>query len=121
MNDALDSFPHQRLDAFHVARDFCVSVRQSLRHLPASRGGLRDQLERASLSTVLSIAEGANRRSRADKRHRFVIARGECGECAAALEIASALGLLPMNTANALRTTADRIGAMLAGLIRRLE
>ncbi|MCP4658585.1 MAG: four helix bundle protein, partial [bacterium] len=46
--------------------------------IPRGRRELADQLKRASTSTVLLIAEGANRRTAGDKRQRFAMARGEC-------------------------------------------
>ena len=44
---------------------------------------LRDQLERASISIVLNIAEGCGRRSPADKGRFYSMARGSATECAA--------------------------------------
>lgn len=49
----------------------------------------------------------------------YPLARGEVGECAAALELAGRLGLAaPLEVAGAL-TLADRVGAMLTRLVRR--
>jgi len=48
---------------------------------------LRDQLERASLGIVLNIAEGAGRRSAADKRRFYEMARGSATETAAITDV----------------------------------
>jgi four helix bundle protein len=48
---------------------------------------VRDQLERASLSVVLNIAEGGGRRSRRDKARFYAIARGSATEVAALLDV----------------------------------
>ncbi len=48
---------------------------------------LRDQLERASLSIVLNIAEGAGRKSAADRARFFTIATGSLLESGAMLEV----------------------------------
>src|SRR5258705_117423 len=48
---------------------------------------LRDQLERASLSVVLNIAEAGGRRSRRDKARFYAIARGSSTEVAALLDV----------------------------------
>jgi four helix bundle protein len=68
---------------------------------------------------VRHIAEGANRIHPKDKAARFVLARAELGEADAALEMVAALGLAPEARVRGYRMLADRVGAMLWGLIRR--
>ncbi len=51
---------------------------------------VKDQLERASLSVVLNIAEAGGRRSRRDKARFYSIARGSATEVAALLEVLTA-------------------------------
>ena len=53
---------------------------------------LRDQLERASLSVVANIAEGAGRVGVKDKRRFYAIARGSATEVAALLDVLRARG-----------------------------
>jgi four helix bundle protein len=48
---------------------------------------VRDQLERASLSVVLNIAEAGGRRSRRDKARYYAHARGSATEVAALLDV----------------------------------
>jgi four helix bundle protein len=86
----------ERLDCFRVAVEFQTLAAGfgTLRRL----GALRDQLDRASVSIVLNIAEGAGRRTPADKAHFYVIARGSATECAAVLELLSARALLTPET-----------------------
>jgi four helix bundle protein len=48
---------------------------------------VRDQLERASLSVVLNIAEAGGRRSRRDKARYYAYARGSATEVAALLDV----------------------------------
>jgi four helix bundle protein len=50
---------------------------------------LRDQLDRASASVVLNIAEGAGRWSWKDKRRFYAIARGSATETAAIVSLLS--------------------------------
>ena len=110
-------FAHHRLDAYRVALDLVVGV-ESLR-FPPGFADHRDQLRRAAAATVRHIAEGANRAHPRDKASRFMVARGEVGECEAALQMAEALGLAPATSTRPLRILADRVAAMLRGLIRR--
>jgi len=110
-------FAHERLDAYHVALELFRRVEQM--PLPKGHADLRDQLRRATAATVRHIAEAANRTHPRDKAARFIVAQGECGECAAVLEMAEVLGLAPVGRLRVLRRLAGRVGAMLTGLIRR--
>lgn len=55
--------------------------------VPPQHRVLQDQLERASLSVVCNIAEGAGRRSRKDKRRFYAMARGSATESAAIIDV----------------------------------
>src|SRR5258708_3311525 len=79
--------PHHGLDVFHVAKELLLAVRAA----NIRDAKLRDEALRSAKSTCLNIAEGASRITRADKGRAYAIARGECGECAAAVEIAVAI------------------------------
>jgi four helix bundle protein len=79
-----------RLDVYPAALDF-AALASRVRVTPAS---LRDQMERASASIVLSLAEGVGRTSRPDQAHFFAIARGSALECAAVLDLLRARGVL---------------------------
>ena len=118
---SLNRFPHHRLDAWQVAQQLAVSAVRLTDPCPKGFADLRDQLKRAALSTVRNIAEGASRVSPADKRSRFVVARGECAECDATLETAALLELFPLEEIRRVQVLADRVSAMLTGLVRREE
>jgi four helix bundle protein len=114
-------FPHQRLDAWHVAQELVEGAVRLTQRCPRGFADLRDQIRRAALATVRHIAEGASRTSPADRRARFVVARGECAECHATLETAARLDLLPASDILRVQVLADRVSAMLTGLVRREE
>jgi four helix bundle protein len=114
-------FPHHRLDAYRVALQMAAAARQAADRIPRGHRSLADQMLRAAGSTVLLIAEGANRHSAPDKRHRFAMAQGECGECAAAVELSNVLALVPDNETDNVLRLAARVGAMLTQLIRRFS
>lgn len=119
MSEPVPAFPHNKLDVHRVAVEFSVASWHMAAQMPRGSGPLADQLRRAALSTVTNIAEGANRLGVGEKRQKFSIARGEVGEAAAALEVAVALGLVPVPEAEAARVLAGRVAAMLTQLIRR--
>ena len=119
MSNSSIVFPHHRLDAYTVSIELAVAVRALAARMPRGNATLADQLTRASVSTVTNIAEGANRLGTGEKRQKFSIARGEVGECAACIELAAALGLVPAADAAAAMLLAGRVGAMLTRLIQR--
>ena len=106
--------PHHKLIAFTVGRDLVVAVRDSSIRSPH----LRDQALRAAQSAALNCAEGAGRVSRADKARVFAIARAECVEAAAAVEIAALCGEASAAAAAEVARLADRLVALLTGLVR---
>ncbi len=119
--DALETFPQHHLHAYQVARQLAVAAHELVRALPRGYGKLADQLRRCSVAVPLLVAEGANRRSAAQRRQRYVEALGETGECAAAAEVALDLGLVGVTLARPVWELAAREASMLKGLVKRYE
>jgi len=113
-------FPHHRLDAFYYSLELAKLAKELAKRIPRGHRDLADQLSRASNSVVLNLSEGANRFSPGEKRQCFRRAQGECGEVAAAAELAAVLELVRAQDAYACICIAGRVGAMLTGLIKRL-
>ena len=65
--------------------------------------GLKDQLRRAAVSISANIAEGFERRSRAEYLNFLNIAKGSSGEVRSLLEIAANVGYLRQDELSALR------------------
>jgi four helix bundle protein len=105
-----------RLDVYRVSLEFQRLVAAATTRV---RGELRSQLERASLSVPLNCAEGFGRRSAADRRHFYSIARGSALECAALLDILASRGLVTIGTLHQLRSLLVRIVQMLTKLGQR--
>ena len=117
--DPLATFPHHRLDAYHVALELCVAAHRLAESLPRGHAKLADNLRRAGTGIPLLVAEGANRWPKPQKRQRFTEAQGETGECSAGAEIALGLGVGSSALAVSVRQLAAREGAMLTRLILR--
>ena len=109
---------HQRLDAYHVALELFRGVEELVAELPRGHADLKDQLRRAAAAAPRHIAEGANRIHPKDKAARFIVAKGECGEWDAVLEMAAIAGVAVPSRIAYLRSLMQRISAMLFGLIR---
>ena len=104
----------EKLDVYRVAMEFHALV-ASVR-LPAGRGELRDQLDRAALSIVLNTAEGGGRTGAADKARFYAMARGSAMECAALFDILGSLRLLPRPVCLRARGLLVRVVQMLSRL-----
>ena len=109
----------ERLDAYRVAVDFQLMAAAigSGRRL----GALRGQLDRASVSIVLNIAEGSGRFSAAEKAHFYLIARGSAMECVAALTLMRARSLVAPDVYGRSRALLTRIVAMLTRLATAMQ
>jgi four helix bundle protein len=87
---------------------------------PPSHRAIQDQLERASLSVVCNIAEGAGRRSRKDKRRIYAMARGSAAETAAIVDVLRLRRLAPEGPCRSARTLAVRVIQLLTKLDKAL-
>src|SRR5688572_33271025 len=89
-------FDYERFDCYRVALEFQGLVPS----LFPRRGyaALRDQLDRASASILLNIAEGSGRSSRLEKANSYLIARGSAMESAAVLDVLLTRDLIAEST-----------------------
>lgn len=106
--------PHHRLVAYHVAVELLLVIKAA----EIRDAKLRDEALRSAKSAVLNIAEGAGRLTRADKARAFTIARGEGLEAFAALETASLVGDADAAHVTRCLPIAQRLYALLTGLLR---
>lgn len=81
---------------------------------------VRDQLERASLSVVLNIAEAGGRHSRREKARFYGIARGSATEVAALLDVLALRRLASPAAIQTGRRLAIRVVQMLTRMDQRL-
>jgi four helix bundle protein len=106
--------PHHKLLAYGAAVELLVAVKAA----NIRDATLRDHAMRSAKSACLNSAEGAGRVTRADKARAFAIARGETVEAVAAVEIAALSGEADAAAAARCVELANRVVALLTGLIR---
>jgi four helix bundle protein len=102
----------QRLDVYRCAVRFLGLAASLATRIPRGQAELADQLRRAALSIPLNIAEGSGKEGR-DAARYYRIARGSALECAAIVDAAEALGLLPATDVTEERELVERIVSML--------
>ena len=111
-------FTHEKLEAYKVAREFLVIAQAILDELPTGTGDFRAQFRDAARSILNNTAEGAGRRSGADKARFFDYARASAEECAAALDEAEIFRFARRERVLAGRELLHRAVRLLSGLIR---
>src|SRR5689334_4059654 len=109
---------HQKLDLYSFSRKFVFECYRFSKTLPPEeRFGMVTQIRRAALSVHLNIAEGASRKSEAERKRYYEIARGSVIEIDAALDIAGDLGFTEDYDLNALGEHMVRCFKILSSLI----
>jgi len=113
-------FDHEKLDVYHEAVRF-VEISNSLLSIMPKGFSVRDQLDRASTSIPLNIAEGNGKFTARDRCRFLDIARGSALECSACLDVAVARGLIEEDGIQCARHSLLKNVSMLVGLIRTVS
>lgn len=109
-------FDHEKLKVYQLAlrfNEFCNNVS---RRIPKS--DIRDQLERASNSIVLNIAEGNGKYSKKDRCRYFDTSFGSSLESASCFDILFTRKLISNEELNTGKKMLKEIVSMLVGLIK---
>ena len=113
-------FDHEKLDVYREAIDFCGWVGDFLAATPA-KAAAKDQLDRASTSIPLNIAEGNGKVSAKDRARFLEVARGSALECAACLDVLFVRKLASEQQVAGQKEKLARIVQMLIGLLRKFS
>jgi four helix bundle protein len=111
-------FDHEKLDVYQEAIAFCGWVGEFLIAI-SGKAAAKDQLDRASTSIPLNIAEGNGKFSAKDRARFFEIARGSALECAACLDVLLVRKLATEEQAVVSKERLGRIVQMVIGLLRK--
>jgi len=118
MGDDETWFSHEKLEVYQESIAFVAWLTSVLDG--ASRlGEVKDQLDRASISIALNIAEGNGKFTTRDRCRFFDIAHGSTLECPAGLDILVAKARLKPDEIHPGKQRLRRIVRMLMGLIKR--
>src|SRR5437773_11000776 len=80
-------FDHEKLRVYQEALTFVGWAQELIERLPAPRLAVADQLDRASTSIPLNIAEGNGRNTARDRCSYFDTARSSALESASCLDV----------------------------------
>src|SRR2546423_678238 len=111
-------FDHEKLEVYQEAIALNAWLAEFLDGT-ARIGDVKDQLDRASASVPLNIAEGNGKFLPKDRCRFFDIAHGSALECAAALDVLVARRKSTPDQVGPGKESLERIVRMLIGLIKR--
>jgi len=109
------------IEAWQKARELTKAIYSTTNDGKFSRDfGLRDQIRRASVSTMSNIAEGFGRGGNKEFIQFLSIAKGSVSEVQAQLYIAADAGYLTKDQFQQLYSLAESTGKLIGGFIRYL-
>ena len=120
MADLINNF--EGLEAWKSARGPVRLSYAVFRRDPASRDfGLRDQVQRAAVSSMTNLAEGFERMHLAEKTQFYNVARASCGGVRSLSSVMLDASYVSSDAHGRIQDTAIRTGKLISGLLRSTE
>ncbi|MBU0572907.1 MAG: four helix bundle protein [Candidatus Margulisbacteria bacterium] len=110
-------FDFEKFEVYRKAKQAAIEISALISGLKGVHPRFIDQLQRASISIPLNIAEGAGRYSKADKRNFYTIARGSVFECVAIIDILHDMAKIDQPIKEGLYAKLEELSKMISGLI----
>ena len=114
-------FSYEHLEVYKKAFQVNQELYRLLKSNTKMPPYLKNQLGRASLSTMLNIAEGSAKYSLKDRRNFFITARGSAFECASLICFLNEEGELADELKNSLYFAFEEISKILYTMVKNLE
>lgn len=111
------AFDFEKFEVYKKAKGFVKEISGLIADIKGVHPRIIDQLQRASLSIPLNIAEGAGRYTKADKRNFYIIARGSIFECVAVIDILYDMEKITSKIKDDNYKTLEELSKMVSGLI----
>lgn len=113
------AFKFERLEVWQLSIDFAHAMVLLANRLPNEyRYSLADQIRRAAISIPTNIAEGAGRETPKNQANFYRIAKGSAYEVVSLLVLTEKFGLISKPDYQEHYNKANKIAAMLNGLIK---
>jgi four helix bundle protein len=109
--------PHKKLEVWRESMQLMKLTYQLTEKFSVTeKYGLISQINRAAVSILANIAEGAARETDKDYAHFITISQGSLSELDALFEISLELKMITEDDYNNITVKIDKIAALLAGL-----
>lgn len=113
---------HTRLNVYKFSEELVLECYRLTTHFPQEeKFSLVQQIRRASVSVLLNIAEGCSRKSQAERKRFFEIARGSVIEVDTAIGIAYKLSYVSESHLEKIREQIVNTFKLLSGMIAKTE
>ena len=117
----MNHFDHEKLDVYQAAIDLVILANTVIENLPRGRAYLADQLQRASASVPLNIAEGSGEFSPNEKIRFYRMAKRSATECAGILDVCRRLQIIDDKNYSNVRELLIRIVSMLIKMAKTFD
>ena len=114
-------FDFEKLDVYQHLKSTTIDMLKFIAGNTISDPYLKDQLRRASLSALLNLAEGTGRRSPAEKKKYYTIARSSIFEVVAILDVLIGIDEIETVERNKFYEDYTKASKMLLGMYRSFE
>jgi len=112
----------EEIEAWQKARQLTASIYKATSTGPFARDyGLRDQIRRASVSSMSNIAEGFERDGNKEFIQFLSVAKGSTGEVRSQLYVALDAGFLNQTHFNELSVSAEEASRLIGGFMNYLQ
>jgi len=109
---------HEKLDVYRASLEFVGLSLRILKRIPIVRRELRVQMERATMSVPLNIAEGCGKTTTPERARFYAIARGSALECGALVDLAALMNYAAPDEVTDAKLLICRIVSMLSKMCR---
>jgi four helix bundle protein len=114
-------FDFEKLEVYQVVKGQNLKVLALISQSTSIDLYIKDQWKRASLSSLLNLAEGTGRMSVQDKKHFYTIARGSIFECATILDLVHDMKFIDEEKYAELYAGYEQCSKMLLAMYRSME
>ena len=111
-------FDFEKLDLYQELKKLNLMVYQTIKGLNEADPYIIDQWKRASMSSVLNLAEGTGKMNSDDKKLFYTNARGSIFECVAILDLLHRLGHIDETLFDVFYAGYEQVSKMLLGMYR---
>lgn len=111
-------FDFEKLEVYQVTKTQNIEVLKFLYEHSGLNQDFVKNWRKASMGTVLNLAESTARMTHTEKKHFLTMARGNINSCVALIELAKEIGWIDQDTFDHFYGRYEQMSKMMLGMIR---